>query len=145
MSASIVLSSRYKSLPWFLCISVRSMFCNYFHCCHIQSETKPPSAGAVSPVTIIIYGCMFCTCILTYLWVMRNFHITLQLQSRMKKAGLTVLLMQATGTWKCRGNGSEINGLNLTCFVICCQWEYSIYREISSSLIPKPVGGGGGG
>ena len=27
------------------------MFCNYFHCCYIQSETKPPSAGAVSPVT----------------------------------------------------------------------------------------------
>ena len=27
------------------------MFCNYFCCCHIQSETKPPSAGAVSPVT----------------------------------------------------------------------------------------------
>ena len=27
------------------------MFCNYFHCCYIQSETKPPSTGAVSPVT----------------------------------------------------------------------------------------------
>ena len=51
MSASIVLSSPYKSLPWFLCNSVCSMLYYYFIAV-IFSETKPPSAGAVSPITI---------------------------------------------------------------------------------------------